>query len=215
MTETQTKRSNGATLQAHYNFSAIRDHLQALNRRLVDLLGDDYAIELDDPQQFTHEGETFIRYKIRCVYYTHNGDHYDHDPSGWIAVSQSDSNRLISGCWVCKRPQVIKRPDGFQPAPTLLTLSCNDPHLLKVLVAFNCKEVNEVNGRDQIAVAFPVTYADDGSQGFHYRVALEGKGKWLHQKDGKASEAVFALHNTGNSTRHSKEAHGCCDREPR
>ena len=174
------------------DFNATQTHLRDLNRTLVGLLGDDYAIELDDPQQFTHEGETFIRYPIRCVYYTHNSDHCDHNPSGWIAVSQKDAH-LISSCWVCKRPQVIKHDSKYQPAPTLLTLSHNDPHLIKVLVALDCKEVKQVNGREKPAVAFPVTYADS-TQGYHYRVALEGGNKWRHMKDGKAGEAVFGLH---------------------
>jgi hypothetical protein len=43
-------------------------------------------------------------------------------------------------------------------------------------------------------VGFPVTYAD-GTQGYHFRIALDGKGKWKHQSGGKASEAVFALHH--------------------
>jgi hypothetical protein len=182
------------TNNAVNNFNATQSHLETIKRRLVDLLGDDYAI-LDEPEEFDLEGETFIRYPNRCIHYTHNKKHYDQNPSGWVAVSQKDG-RLISGCWVCKRPQVIKRSDDYQPAPTLLTLSCNDPHLLKVLVAFGCKEVEEVNGRDQIAVAFPVTYAD-GSEGFHYRVALEGKNKWRHIEGRKAGEAVFALHRQG------------------
>jgi DNA polymerase elongation subunit (family B) len=170
--------------------------LQALNLRLIDLLGNDYAIALDKPQRFTHEGKPFKRYKIRCIYHSHNEAHHDRNPSGWIAVSENDSNLLISGCWVCERPQIIKCPDGYQPAPTLLTLSRNDPLLLKVLHAFGCKEVEEVNGREQPAVAFPITYAD-GSQGYHYRVALEGKDKWRHKEGGKAGEAVFALHRKG------------------
>jgi DNA polymerase elongation subunit (family B) len=179
------------------DFNATQSHLEALNHRLVELLGDDYAINLDEPEDFELEGEPFDRYKIRCVYYTHNDKHYDEDPSGWIGVSQSDSNRLISGCWVCKRLQVIKRPDGYQPAPTLRTLSHNDPHLLEVLVAFGCKEVViKVKEKEKPAVAFPVTYAD-GSQGYHYRVALEGRNKWLHKEGGKAGEAVFALHRKG------------------
>jgi hypothetical protein len=77
MTETQTKRSNGATLQAHYNFNAIRDHLQALNLQLIDLLGDDYAIRLDKPEAFKLKGNPFFRFKLRCLYYTHNERHYD------------------------------------------------------------------------------------------------------------------------------------------
>ncbi|MFZ8852248.1 MAG: AAA family ATPase [Armatimonadota bacterium] len=192
MTEMQTKQNNGAT---QIDFNTIPQHLEALNHRLVELLGDDYAIRLDKPEDFELEGEPFIRYSNRCVYYTHGDDHYDEDPSGWIAVSQKDGH-LISGCWAaaCERPQIKKRPDGYQPAPTLLTLSRNDKRLLKTLLDFGCEEVTEVNGNEQIAVAFPVTYAD-GSQGFHYRVALEGKGKWLHQKGGKASQAVFGLYN--------------------
>jgi DNA polymerase elongation subunit (family B) len=193
MTETQTKRSNGATLQAHYNFNAIRDHLQALNLQLIDLLGDDYAIRLDKPEAFKLKGNPFFRFKLRCLYYTHNERHYDRHPSGWIGVSQTDGQIKFSGCWVCDRPQVIERPEGYQPAPTLLTLSHNDERLLKVLVALGCEEVVE---NEQPKVAFPVTYAD-GSQDFHYRVALEGKDKWRHMQGGKASEAVFALHTKG------------------
>jgi DNA polymerase III epsilon subunit-like protein len=189
--QTKPKPSNGA----QSNYAPTQPHLQALNHRLIDLLGRNYRIDFDEPEDFDLEGETFIRYPNRCVYYTHGDDHYDENPSGWIAVSQKDGH-FISGCWVCKRPQVIKHQGKYQPAPTLRTLSRNDPLLLKVLLAFGCEEVEEVNGREQPAVAFPITYAD-GSQGYHYRVALEGKDKWLHQKDGKASQAVFALHRQG------------------
>jgi hypothetical protein len=195
MTETQTKRNNGATLQAHYNFNAIQHHLQALNRRLIELLGDNYAINLKKPRKDKDDSNE-IYFSSRCIYYTHdNDDHYDRHPSAWIGFSLTEG-RLKSGCFACGRKQIIERPDGYQPAPTLLTLSRNDPLLLKVLVAFGCKEVEEVNGREQPAVAFPITYAD-GSQGFHYRVALEGKDKWRHKEGGKAGEAVFALHTKG------------------
>jgi hypothetical protein len=192
MSEMQTKHNNGAT-QTHNDFNAIQQHLEALNHRLVELLGNDYAIELDEPESFELEGEPFIRYPNRCIYYTHNDKHYDEDPSGWIAVSQKDGH-LISDCWKCERRQVIKHQDEYQPAPTLLTLSRNDKRLLKTLLDFGCEEVTKVNNNEQPAVAFPVTYAD-GSEGYHYRVALEGKDKWLHMKGGKASQAVFGLYD--------------------
>jgi hypothetical protein len=174
------------------DFNATQSHLEALNHRLVELLGDEYAIQLDEPADFELEDEPFIRYPIRCVYYTHNDKHYDENPSGWIAVSQKDGH-LISGCWVCDRPQIVKHGGEYQPAPTLLTLSRNDKRLLKTLLDFGCEEVTEVNEKEQIAVAFPVTYAD-GSVGYHYRIALEGRDKWLHMKGGKASQAVFGLY---------------------
>jgi len=189
--QTRPKPSNGA----QSNYAPTQPHLQALNHRLIDLLGDDYAIELDDPHNFVHEGKPFIRFENRCVYYSHNDKHFDKNPSGWVGVSPTDG-QIISGCWVCRRPQIIKHQGEYQPAPTLLTLSCNDKRLLKVLVAFDCEEVKEVNGREQPAVAFPVIYAD-GSAGKHYRVALEGRNKWLHKEGGKAGEAVFALHRKG------------------
>ncbi|MFZ8853576.1 MAG: AAA family ATPase, partial [Armatimonadota bacterium] len=189
--QTRPKPSNGA----QSNYAPTQPHLQALNHRLIDLLGDDYAIELDDPHNFVHEGKPFIRFENRCVYYSHNDKHFDKNPSGWVGVSPTDG-QIISGCWVCRRPQIIKHQGEYQPAPTLLTLSCNDKRLLKVLVAFDCEEVKEVNGREQPAVAFPVIYAD-GSAGKHYRVALEGSNKWLHKEGGKAGEAVFALHRKG------------------
>jgi hypothetical protein len=193
MTEMQAKQNNGAIQQSQYDFNATQSHLEALNHRLVELLGDDYAIQFDEPAEFDLEGEPFIRYPNRCVYFSHNDKHYDKKPSGWIAVSQKDGH-LISDCWVCDRPQIIKRHDGYQPAPTLRTLSRNDKRLLKTLLDFGCEEVEEVNDLEQPAVAFPVTYAD-GSQGYHYRVALEGKEKWLHIKGGKASQAVFGLYD--------------------
>jgi len=174
------------------DFSATSQHLKALNRRLVDLLGDDYAINLSKPAKFTHEGKPFIRFETRCIYYSHNDDHYDHNPSGWIAVSLTDG-KLISGCWVCGRRQVVESNEGYQPAPTLLTLSRRDPLLLKTLLDFGCDEVEEVNKEKRPAVAFPVTYAD-GSQGYHFRVVLQGGNKWRHLEGGKAGEAVFALH---------------------
>jgi hypothetical protein len=181
---------------AQSDFNATHRHLLDLNRKLIDLLGDKYAIQLDRPAEFDLEGEPFIRYPNRCIYYTHNDKRFDENPSGWIAVSQKDG-RLISRCWVCDRPQIVKHEGEYQPAPTLRTLSHNDPHLLKVLAAFGCEEMLiKVKGKEKPAVAFPVIYAD-GSVGYHYRVALEGKNKWLHKEGGKAGEAVFALHRQG------------------
>jgi hypothetical protein len=166
--------------------------LQAINRRLIDLLGDDYAINFDNPHDFKHEGKPYTRFETRCVYFTHNNKGYDENPDGWIGVGHLDGS-IISGCWVCERMQVIRHKDELQPAPTLLTLSRNDKRLLEVLVALGCNEVYEVNGKTRPAVAFPVVYSD-GTQGCHYRVALEGKDKWHHQAGGKAKHAVFALH---------------------
>jgi len=174
------------------DFNATQAHLHDLNRWLVDLLGDDYAINLSKPAEFTHEGKPFIRFETRCIYYSHNEDRYDHNPSGWIAVSLTDG-KLISGCWVCGRRQVVESNEGYQPAPTLLTLSRRDKHLLKTLLDFDCEEVKEVNKEKRPAVAFPVTYAD-GSQGCHYRVVLQGGNKWRHMEGRQAGEAVFALH---------------------
>jgi DNA polymerase III epsilon subunit-like protein/predicted nucleic acid-binding Zn-ribbon protein len=194
MTETQTKRSNGATLQAQSNFSAIHQHLQALNSRLIDLLGDDYAINLYKPNDFTVGNETFIRFETRCIYFTHNKDHYDYNPSGWIGVSPKGT--LISGCWVCGRKQFVFKNDDkeYQPATTLLTLSRNDKRLLTTLLVVGCKELPTVKDKENPPeVAFPVVYGD-GTTGFHYRRFLTGKNKWRHMQNGRASEAVFGLH---------------------
>jgi len=194
MTETQTKRSNGATLQAQSNFSAIHQHLQALNSRLIDLLGDDYAINLYKPNDFTVGNETFIRFETRCIYFTHNKDHHDYNPSGWIGVSPKGT--LISGCWVCGRKQFVFKNDDkeYQPATTLLTLSRNDKRLLTTLLVVGCKELPTVKDKENPPeVAFPVVYGD-GTTGFHYRRFLTGKNKWRHMQNGRASEAVFGLH---------------------
>jgi len=165
-----------------------RDVVQALSRRLVELVGDEYAINQDKPRP---DGDTTY-WDTRCLYYTHNDKHYDETPSAWIGVTAE--GQLTSNCWVCKRRQVVETKDvGWDIAPTLLTLSRKDQKLLAVLVWLGCKEVFDVNGAMRPAVAFPVTYAD-GSTGYHYRVALEGKDKWVHLKGGKASQAVFGLH---------------------
>jgi hypothetical protein len=154
---------------------------------LVDLLGDDYAIELDKPR---HKDDTTY-YTIRCFYYTHNDDHYDHEPDAWIG--ETADGRLFGKCFVCERKLVIYH-EGWQPAPTLRTIARNDQHLIKVLDALGCVELPERgNEIDPPKVGFPVTYAD-GTQGFHFRVYLEGKDKWRHKEGGKASKAVFGLH---------------------
>jgi hypothetical protein len=176
--------------------------LEALNQQLIGLLGDGYAIKLDDPKEFESRGRAFTRFSTRCVYFTHNDKHYDENPSAWIAVTAD--GRLMSSCWVCKRKQVVHH-GCWQPAPTLLTVARNDPKLLEVLVSLGCVELPERgNGAGNPAVGFPVTYAN-GETGYHYRVALEGKSKWLHQAGGKASEAVFALHSEGIQDRIQKE----------
>jgi hypothetical protein len=168
--------------------------LEALNQQLIGLLGGGYAIKLDDPKEFELRGRAFTRFSARCIYYTHNDKHYDEDPSAWIAVTAD--GRLVSSCWVCKRKQVVHH-GCWQPAPTLRTITRNNQRLLKVLVSLGCVELPERgNEAGKPAVGFPVTYAN-GETGYHYRVALEGKSKWLHQEGGKASEAVFALHSKG------------------
>jgi DNA polymerase elongation subunit (family B) len=154
---------------------------------LVDLLGDDYAIELD---KLRHKDDTTY-YTIRCFYYTHNDGHYDHEPDAWIG--ETADGRLFGKCFVCERKLVIYH-EGWQPAPTLRTIARNDQHLIKVLDALGCVELPERgNEIDPPKVGFPVTYAD-GTQGFHFRVYLEGKDKWRHKEGGKASKAVFGLH---------------------
>jgi uncharacterized protein (DUF983 family) len=74
----------------------------------------------------------------------------------------------------------------YRPASTLSDLAQGDRQLLATLQVLGCVEQDS-------KVGFPVTYAD-GTQGYHFRIALDGKGKWKHQSGGKASEAVFALH---------------------
>jgi hypothetical protein len=69
----------------------------------------------------------------------------------------------------------------------LSDIAQGDRQLLATLKALGCVEQDS-------KVGFPVTYAD-GTQGYHFRIALDGKGKWKHQSGGKASEAVFALHH--------------------
>jgi hypothetical protein len=187
MTEMQTKQNNGAT---QIDFNAIQQHLEALNHRLIDLLGDKYAIPINKPRKKVRK----IAYAIRCIHYFHdNEDHYDDKPSAWIEVLLPDG-KVVSGCSKCGRAQVVTHNGELQPAPSLRTLSHNDQRLIDTLLKLGCEEVKQVNGKWQTAVAFPVTY-DDGSEGKHYRVALEGKNKWRHLKDKEAGKAVFGLYH--------------------
>ena len=179
------KEAQKATLKA-------TNPLNILAQRIVVVMREDYAFR----QRVTDEGKVF--YDFRCLYYTHNEVGYDTNPSAWATVDESDGH-IISGCWVCKRKQFVRHNNEWQPAPTLHTLSHNDPHLRKVLAALGCTEFpakGVETGDVTPKVGFPVVYAD-GTQGFHFRIALEGKDKWQHQKGGKAGEAVFALHNKG------------------
>jgi hypothetical protein len=204
MIEMQTKHNNGASQQAQYDFSAFHEHLQALSDWFVRLLGNKYAIPLDK----IRERDDSLTVATHCIYFTHNEKHEDQNPSAWIKVFKP-KGQLVSGCSKCGRAQVVSHNGEMQPAPTLLTLSRRDERLLKTLLDLDCKEfplteeeakVLEVelpekekrNRRPR--VGFPVTY-DDGSQGFHFRVALEGKEKWRHMLGRKAGEAVFGLHN--------------------
>jgi DNA polymerase elongation subunit (family B) len=200
MTEKQTQRHNNGATQN--NFNAIRQHLEDLNQRLVELLGKKYA--LPKPR----EGNDTIAFATHCLYYTHNEKHEDESPSAWIKVFLS-KGQIVSGCSKCGRAQVVSHNGEWQPAPTLKTLSYGNERLLQTLLELGCKEfplrreeakalenvLPEKEKRNrQPRVGFPVIYAD-GSQGFHFRVALEGKEKWRHMKDGKAGEAIFGLHS--------------------
>ena len=76
----------------------------------------------------------------------------------------------------------LRTNNDLEQCVTLSDLAQNDRQLLATLRALGCAEQD---GK----VGFPVVYAD-GTQGYHFRVALEGKSKWRHQTGGKASEAV-------------------------
>jgi hypothetical protein len=120
MMRMQPEQNNGVS-QTLNDFIASQSHLQALNRRLIEVLGDKYAINLDDPHDFDLEGKPYTRFAIRCLYFTHNDKGYDEDPHGWIGVGHSDGE-IISGCWVCERFQVVKHQGEWQPAPQRPTL---------------------------------------------------------------------------------------------
>ncbi|MEZ8219606.1 RNase_H superfamily protein, partial [Candidatus Fervidibacteria bacterium JGI MDM2 SSWTFF-3-K9] len=164
--------------------------LTILAQKVIAVNGSDYAFR-------QRESNGKLYFDFRCLYFTHNNAGYDRNPSAWVTVEED--GRVISGCWVCKRRQFVKHKNEWQPAPTLHTLSHNDPHLRKVLIGLGCTEFPAAgveSGDVTPKIGFPVVYAD-GKQGFHFRIALEGKGKWQHQKGRKAGEAVFALHNKG------------------
>jgi hypothetical protein len=121
--------------------------------------------------------------------------HDDAKPS--LSVTESDGCILLhcfAGCGIddiCAALGIttkdLRTDQGLSPRVILSDLAQGDRQLLVTLQALGCVEQD---GK----VAFPVTYAD-GTQGYHFRIALDGKGKWKHQSGGKASEAVFALHH--------------------
>jgi hypothetical protein len=121
--------------------------------------------------------------------------HSDSQPS--LSISEGSNGRVLLHCFArCDYHAIVNAfvqqgadPTWFRLSSriTLSALAQNDPQLLATLQALGCVE------RDG-KIGFPVTYAD-GTQGFHFRVALDEKNKWRHQAGGKASEAVFALHH--------------------
>jgi hypothetical protein len=121
--------------------------------------------------------------------------HSDSQPS--LSVSEGSNGRVLLHCFArCDYHAIVNAfvqqgadPTWFRLSPriTLSDLAQGDRQLLATLQALGCVEQDS-------KVGFPVTYAD-GTQGYHFRIALDGKGKWKHQTGGKASEAVFALHH--------------------
>jgi hypothetical protein len=121
--------------------------------------------------------------------------HDDAKPS--LSVTESDGCILLhcfAGCGIddiCAALDIttkdLRTNNDLEQYVTLSDLARNDRQLLATLRALGC---TEQDGK----VGFPVVYAD-GTQGYHFRVALEGKSKWRHQTGGKASEAIFALHH--------------------
>jgi hypothetical protein len=201
MIEMQTRHNNGGSQQAQYDFNTLREHLEALSDCFVRLLGEKYAFKI-------REGDDSLATATHCVYFTHNEKHEDENPSAWVKVFLSQG-QLASGCSKCGRAQVVFHNGEWQPAPTLKTLSHGDERLLKTLLDLGCKEFplteeeaktlevelpEEERRKRRPRVGFPVVYAD-GSMGFHFRVALEGKEKWRHMEGGKAGEAVFGLYH--------------------
>jgi hypothetical protein len=121
--------------------------------------------------------------------------HSDSQPS--LSISEGNNGRVLLYCFAqCDYRAIADafvrqgaNPAwfGLSPRVTLSDLAQGDRQLLATLQALGCTEQGD-------KVGFAVTYAD-GTQGFHFRVALDGRGKWKHQSGGKASEAVFALHH--------------------
>jgi hypothetical protein len=121
--------------------------------------------------------------------------HSDSQPS--LSISEGNNGRVLLHCFAqCDYRAIADafvqqgaNPAwfGLSPRVTLSDLAQGDRQLLATLQALGCVEQDS-------KVGFPVTYAD-GTQGYHFRIALDGKGKWKHQSGGKASEAVFALHH--------------------
>ena len=125
---------------------------------------------------------------------SHCPAHDDAEPS--LSVTENDGRILLhcfAGCTVddiCAALGIttkeLRTNNDLGQYVTLADLARNDSRLLATLRALGC---TEQDGK----VGFPVTYAD-GTQGFHFRIALDGKGKWRHQTGGKASEEIGRAH---------------------
>jgi hypothetical protein len=121
--------------------------------------------------------------------------HNDTEPS--LSVTESDGRILVKCFAGCKIDDIcvalgittkdLRTDDDLERGVTLSDLARDDRQLLATLQVLGCVEQD---GK----VGFPVIYAD-GTWGYHFRIALDGKGKWRHQTGGRASEAVFALHH--------------------
>jgi hypothetical protein len=135
------------------------------------------------------------RQLVNGQWLVHCPAHDDAKPS--LSVTESDGRILckcFAGCGIddiCAALGIttkdLRTDDNLGQGVALSDLAQGDRQLLATLQVLDCVE------RDG-KVGFPVTYAD-GTQGYHFRIALDGKGKWKHQTGGKASEAVFALHH--------------------
>jgi len=122
--------------------------------------------------------------------------HSDSQPS--LSISEGSNGRVLLHCFArCDYHAIVTAfvQQGADPAWFGLTfphhsvrLGAKRPATFgNIASALGCVEQD---GK----VGFPVVYAD-GTQGYHFRVALDEKNKWKHQAGGKASEAVFALHH--------------------
>ncbi|MEM2566841.1 MAG: toprim domain-containing protein, partial [Candidatus Nitrosocaldus sp.] len=158
-----------------------------------------------------------VEFWTQCPYPQHGDDGYDEHPS--LQVALSTNGKILVHCYVCaangiEQDEVFRYfaeavglsaystantptdPETFNPDSNGNLTGCCISDL-----AGDCYELIETFERLGIrnaefvgkpSVAFPVTYAD-GSEGFHYRVAVDGKNKWRHMRGGQASQAVFGL----------------------
>jgi hypothetical protein len=120
--------------------------------------------------------------------------HSDSQPS--LSISEGNNGRVLLHCFAqCDYRAIADafvrqgaNPAwfGLSPRVTLVRLGARRPPTFGDLASVGLRGARQQSRLPR--------YLRRWDARLHFRIALDGKGKWKHQSGGKASEAVFALH---------------------